>query len=292
MIDRVLAKVFGTQHERDIKKLAPRVDAHQRPRARDARRSRTTDLRAKTDEFRARIAKALEGVHEPRISRRRATEVLDELLEEAFAVAREASVRALGMRPFDVQLIGGMVLHQGKIAEMKTGEGKTLVAHAARLPERPHRTRRPRRDRQRLPGPPRRRVDGPDLPVPGPDGRLHPEQPPRRRAPGGLRLRRHLRHEQRVRVRLPARQHEVRAREHGPARPRLRDRRRGRLDPDRRGAHAAHHLGPVRREHRRLLPLQPRHPAPRQGHRGEGQARQQVDDRATTSWTRRRAPRC
>ncbi len=53
---------------------------------------------------------------------------LDELLEEAFAVAREASVRALGMRPFDVQLIGGMVLHQGKISEMKTGEGKTLVA--------------------------------------------------------------------------------------------------------------------------------------------------------------------
>ena len=55
-------------------------------------------------------------------------EELDDLLPEAFAVAREASVRALGMRPFDVQLIGGIVLHQGKIAEMKTGEGKTLVA--------------------------------------------------------------------------------------------------------------------------------------------------------------------
>jgi preprotein translocase subunit SecA len=84
-------------------------------------------LRARTDEFRARIAKALEGVEAEDLKAAR-NAALDEILEEAFAVAREASVRALGMRPFDVQLIGGMVLHQGKIAEMKTGEGKTLVA--------------------------------------------------------------------------------------------------------------------------------------------------------------------
>jgi preprotein translocase subunit SecA len=126
MIDRFLAKVFGTQHERDIKKLAPRVE---RINALEPSVQELSDeaLRGKTVEFRARIAKALEGVAEADLKEARAA-ALDEILEEAFAVAREASVRALGMRPFDVQLIGGMVLHQGKIAEMKTGEGKTLVA--------------------------------------------------------------------------------------------------------------------------------------------------------------------
>src|SRR5207249_5148197 len=85
------------------------------------------ELRARTAEFRTRIAAALDGIppDEQKAARGR---VLDEILEEAFAVVREASVRTLAMRPFDVQLIGGMVLHQGKIAEMKTGEGKTLVA--------------------------------------------------------------------------------------------------------------------------------------------------------------------
>ena len=126
MIDRFLAKVFGTQHERDIKKLAPRVE---RINALEPSVQELSDeaLRGKTVEFRARIAKALEGVAEADLKEARAA-ALDEILEEAFAVAREASVRALGMRPFDVQLIGGMVLHSGKIAEMKTGEGKTLVA--------------------------------------------------------------------------------------------------------------------------------------------------------------------
>lgn len=70
-------------------------------------------LRAKTSEFKERLAQG---------------ETLDDLLPEAFAVAREASWRVLGMRPYDVQLMGGIVLHQGRIAEMKTGEGKTLVA--------------------------------------------------------------------------------------------------------------------------------------------------------------------
>jgi preprotein translocase subunit SecA len=126
MIDRVLAKVFGTQHERDIKKLAPRVAPINA--LEPAMKALSDDeLRGKTGELRSRLAAALEGVpeEEQKAARGRA---LDELLEEAFAVVREASVRALGMRPFDVQLIGGMVLHQGKIAEMKTGEGKTLVA--------------------------------------------------------------------------------------------------------------------------------------------------------------------
>jgi preprotein translocase subunit SecA len=126
MIDRVLTKIFGTQHERDLKKLAPRVAAINALEP-SIKALSDVELRAKTDSFRARIAAALEGValEEQKAVRDR---LMDEILEEAFAVAREASVRTLGMRPFDVQLIGGMVLHQGKIAEMKTGEGKTLVA--------------------------------------------------------------------------------------------------------------------------------------------------------------------
>ena len=126
MIDRILTKVFGTQHERDIKKLAPRVEA---VNALEPAMKALSDeaLRAKTQEFKQRIASALEGLHDDEVKEARARS-LDGILEEAFAVVREASVRTLGMRPFDVQLIGGMVLHQGKIAEMKTGEGKTLVA--------------------------------------------------------------------------------------------------------------------------------------------------------------------
>jgi preprotein translocase subunit SecA len=126
MIDRLLARVFGTQHERDIKKLLPRV-AKINALEPGLQKLSDDELRARTEEFRGRIAKALEGVAEEDRKEARAA-ALDEILEEAFAVAREASVRALGMRPFDVQLIGGMVLHQGKISEMKTGEGKTLVA--------------------------------------------------------------------------------------------------------------------------------------------------------------------
>jgi preprotein translocase subunit SecA len=126
MIDRVLARVFGTQHERDIKKLMPRVA---RINALEPEIQALSDeaLRGKTAEFRQRLSRALEGVHEEDVRAARDA-ALDEMLEEAFAVVREASIRTLRMRPFDVQLIGGMVLHAGKIAEMKTGEGKTLVA--------------------------------------------------------------------------------------------------------------------------------------------------------------------
>jgi preprotein translocase subunit SecA len=85
-------------------------------------------LRAKTLEFKARIAKALEGIDDAEARKAAEKQILDEILPEAFAVVREAGRRAVNMRHFDVQLIGGMVLHQGKISEMKTGEGKTLVA--------------------------------------------------------------------------------------------------------------------------------------------------------------------
>ncbi len=105
-------KLFGTRSEREIKRINPQVDAIEALAPQFAALS-DEELRAKTDEFKARYADG---------------ETLESLLPEAFAAMREACDRVLGMRPFRVQLIGGIVLHQGRIAEMKTGEGKTLVA--------------------------------------------------------------------------------------------------------------------------------------------------------------------
>ena len=112
MLDAILAKIFGTKHEREVKRIRPKVAAINNL---EPQMKALTDeaLRAKTDEFRQRLAQG---------------ETLDDLLVEAFAVCREAGRRVLNMRHFDVQLIGGAVLHEGKIAEMRTGEGKTLVA--------------------------------------------------------------------------------------------------------------------------------------------------------------------
>jgi preprotein translocase subunit SecA len=112
VIDTLLAKVVGTQNERELKRLRPIVS---QVNALEPAINELSDeqLRAKTAEFKQRLANG---------------ETLDDLLPEAFAVVREAGRRVLNMRHFDVQLIGGAVLHKGKIAEMKTGEGKTLVA--------------------------------------------------------------------------------------------------------------------------------------------------------------------
>jgi preprotein translocase subunit SecA len=125
--DKVLTKIFGTANERVIKKLLPFVE---KISAIEAETEKLSDeqLRAKTVEFRARIAARLEGITDTDARIEAEREALDEILPEAFAVVREAGWRAVKMRHFDVQLIGGMVLHQGKISEMKTGEGKTLVA--------------------------------------------------------------------------------------------------------------------------------------------------------------------
>jgi len=139
LINTVIAKVFGTKNERELKRVMPRVEAIS---ALEPQMQRLSDdqLRAKTDEFRQRIQERLSRIpDEPEADPDRAkqiederrqaiNEILDEILVEAFAVVREAGRRVLNMRHFDVQMIGGMVLHQGKIAEMKTGEGKTLVA--------------------------------------------------------------------------------------------------------------------------------------------------------------------
>ena len=115
MLQKVLKKIFGTQTERDLKRLQPTVAAINELEA-GLRPISDTDLRERTATLRQRVDQG---------------ESLDELLPEAFAVVREAGRRVLEMRHFDVQLVGGVVLHQGKIAEMKTGEGKTLVATLA-----------------------------------------------------------------------------------------------------------------------------------------------------------------
>jgi preprotein translocase subunit SecA len=139
LINTLLGKVFGTRNEREVKRLLPRVEAIN---ALEPEMQKLSDeqLRAKTDEFRKQIQERLAKIadepdadldrqRELDAQRLQATnEVLDQILEEAFAVVREAGRRVLNMRHFDVQLIGGMVLHQGTISEMKTGEGKTLVA--------------------------------------------------------------------------------------------------------------------------------------------------------------------
>ncbi len=112
MFSTLARKLFGSKNERDLKKLEPLVRAINELEP-SVKALSDEAMRAKTDEYRQRLAQG---------------ETLDDLLPEAFALVREASVRTLGMRHFDVQLIGGIVLHQGKIAEMKTGEGKTLAA--------------------------------------------------------------------------------------------------------------------------------------------------------------------
>jgi preprotein translocase subunit SecA len=126
-LDKPLTKIFGTANERLIKRLVPIVAAINALEP-EIQKLSDEQLRAKTDEFRARIKGRLEGLKEADEIKAAEKAVLDEILPEAFAVVREAGWRAVHMRHFDVQLIGGMVLHSGKISEMKTGEGKTLVA--------------------------------------------------------------------------------------------------------------------------------------------------------------------
>ncbi len=150
MINTLIGKVFGTKNERYVKNLMPQVQAISALEP-EMRKLSDAELRAKTDEFRKRIQARLsklsaapataepdsEDEDEDDPDRQKQIEkeqydalqqALDEMLVEAFAVVREAGRRVLNMRHFDVQLIGGMVLHSGRISEMKTGEGKTLVA--------------------------------------------------------------------------------------------------------------------------------------------------------------------
>jgi preprotein translocase subunit SecA len=127
LFNKVVAAVFGTSNEREIKRIQPLVE--QINSLEPAMKQLSDEqLKAKTDEFRQRIRERVDSIEDPDEKDAALKAILDELLPEAFAVVREAGWRVLQMRHFDVQMIGGAVLHQGKIAEMKTGEGKTLVA--------------------------------------------------------------------------------------------------------------------------------------------------------------------
>ena len=194
VVNTILTKVFGSNSERVLKKLWPTVEVINE--LEPSIKALSDDaLVAKTAEFKARIEKG---------------ETLDDLLPEVFAVAREASWRVLKMRHFDVQLIGGMVLHHGQIAEMKTGEGKTLVAtlpiylnaltgkgaHVVTVND--YLARRDAEWMGKL-----YKFLGLSVGIIQHDMTGH-------RTARGLPLRRHLRNEQRARLRLSARQHEVR----------------------------------------------------------------------------------
>ena len=112
MLENILKRVFGTKNDRELKRLSVLLKEVNNFES-TMMALNDAELKAKTPYFREKLKSGL---------------TLDDILTEAFAVAREASRRTLGMRPFDVQIIGGIVLHEGKIAEMKTGEGKTLAA--------------------------------------------------------------------------------------------------------------------------------------------------------------------
>ena len=126
-VDKLLTKVFGSSNQRYLKSIQPIVDQINELEPAIKKLS-DEQLRARTAEFKEQLQRAVADATDPEERKRREREALDEILPEAFAIVREASVRTTGMRHFDVQLIGGIVLHQGRIAEMRTGEGKTLVA--------------------------------------------------------------------------------------------------------------------------------------------------------------------
>jgi preprotein translocase subunit SecA len=126
-VDKIITRVFGSSNERIVKRLIPIV-AHINSMEPEVKQLSDEQLRARTFEFRERIAARINGLTDAEEIKTAERAALDEIMPEAFAVVREAGWRAVQMRHFDVQLIGAAVLHQGKIAEMRTGEGKTLVA--------------------------------------------------------------------------------------------------------------------------------------------------------------------
>ena len=133
---KAIEKIFGTHSERELKRIYPLIDKIESYRP--AMQELTDEqLKDKTKEFKKRLADG---------------ETLDDLLPEAYATVREAAKRVLGMEHYRVQLIGGIILHQGRIAEMKTGEGKTLGIYPAGISECTGRKRRTYRNCQRLSG--------------------------------------------------------------------------------------------------------------------------------------------
>jgi preprotein translocase subunit SecA len=170
-VGKALKSMFGSRNRREVQRLLPVVAriAELEPRIQALS---DDDLARKTVEFKEKLAQGA---------------TLDDILIEAFACVREASRRAMKMRHFDVQMLGGAVLHQGKIAEMSTGEGKTLVATAASVPERAGRQGRLRRHGERLPGEARPRLDEPGLQGARSEGRRDPVEHVAESAPSRVR---------------------------------------------------------------------------------------------------------
>ena len=210
LINGVVARFIGTKHERDVKAIQPMV-AEINELEPEMKNLSDAEITERTSVLKAEVQARLEGFERDDPDyKEKLQEAVEPALIPAFALVREAGRRTLGMRHFDVQLIGGIVLHQGKIAEMKTGEGNTLRCHATRLSECADRTRRSYRDRKRLSGAARRGVDGADLQDAGDDRRRDRSRSGRRAAARRLRCGHYFRHQQRIRLRLSARQHEVR----------------------------------------------------------------------------------
>ena len=285
---------FVDSNDREIRRIQPIIDeangleAEIEALSDEEIRERFAEIREEIREIAEPDEPSEDELHHPDLERRRELTkerrkkenariqaALDDVAADVFAMTREAMKRTLGMRHFDVQLMGAAVLHQGRISEMKTGEGKTLVAPMAAilnsLTGRGVHIVTPndylaRRDPQWM-GPVFHFLgvslgmvthDESFVFEPGyPDERRAPHQSPPGQPPRGLRGRRHLRHEQRVRLRLPPRQHGHRAGSAGPAGAQLRDRRRGRQHPHRRGADAADHQRPGGGIGRSLLPRSP-----------------------------------
>ena len=231
MLAWALKKLLGTSHEREVKKLKPLVEEINKL---EPTISKLTDaeLKAKTAEFKQKLDNGA---------------TLDDILVEAFAVCREARQARAPHAPLRRAAHRRHGPPQGHDRRDAHRRGQDPRRDARLLPERARGQGRPRRHRERLPRPPRRGVDGQALRLPRPDA---PASSSTSRATrekrDAYRSRHHVRPEQRVRLRLPARQHEVQRARLRAARAELRDRRRGRLDPHRRGAHAAHHQRPGR----------------------------------------------
>jgi preprotein translocase subunit SecA len=127
LVDKFFNKILGSNTDRYLKKISPIVGQVNALEA-NVKKLSDDELKGRTVKFKEQIENALAGIEDKAERRKKEQEVLNEIMHEAFATVREASVRVTGMRHFDVQLIGGLILHQGKVAEMRTGEGKTLVS--------------------------------------------------------------------------------------------------------------------------------------------------------------------
>ena len=220
-------KIFGSKNDRYLKKLRPLV---QKINALEPEVEKLAD-----EEFPQRMAEYRQAVQE-------GSKTLDGILPEVFALVREAAKRTLGMRHFDVQLIGGIVLHKGRIAEMKTGEGKTLVAtlavslnalsgkgvHVVTVND-----YLAQRDAAWMGKVYSFRLDGKGLFLPWSHNRRYCARSRRQPAQGSLCRGHHLRHQQRVWLRLPARQHEILRHGSCAARPQFCHRGRSGLHPHR-----------------------------------------------------------